>query len=211
MDKDALLKGIHWIGHASFRIEDEDTVIYLDPWKVETAIPADLILVTHGHRDHLSLNDIEKIATDATEIVCAESCADQFSRPVHAVQPGDSLTVAGIEIEAVPSYNMNKPNHPKSAGNVGYIITLGGRRIYHAGDTDLIPEFDDIDCEVALLPAGGTYTMDAAEAVEAAGRIKPQVLIPMHWGAIVGSQESAQYVKEHAPEGIAVVVLDPEP
>lgn len=204
-----MLEGIHWLGHASVRIDD-DVVIYIDPWKITDEKPADLILVTHGHHDHLSLEDIDRLSTPETVIVCPASCAEDLSGDVHTISVGDSLQVGEVSIEAVPSYNTDKPNHPRVAGNVGYIVEVGGRRIYHAGDTDLIPEMDDIRCDVALLPAGGTYTMDADEAAQALSHIEAHVAVPIHWGEIVGSEEDAQRFKDQAPEEVEVVILEGE-
>lgn len=203
-----LLQGIEWLGHASFRIRGEK-VVYVDPWQISGGTPADVILVTHGHRDHLSPEDIAKIRTPETVVVCSASCADELEGPVRAVKPGDVVEAAGLRIEVVPAYNVNKPNHPKEAGHVGYIIEAEGRRIYHAGDTDLIPEMDEIRCDVALLPIGGTYTMDAKEAAEALKHIGPKVAIPMHWGRIVGRPDDAQRFGELAPASVQVVVLEP--
>ncbi len=204
-----MLEGIHWLGHASVRIDDK-VVIYIDPWKVAESKPADLILVTHGHRDHLSLEDIDRLSTPDTVIVCPASCAEDLSGDVRTISVGDSMQIGQVSVEAVSSYNVDKPNHPRVAGNVGYIVDVGGRRIYHAGDTDLIPEMDDIHCDVALLPAGGTYTMDADEAAQALSRIETQVAVPIHWGEIVGSEEDAQRFKDQAPKGVEVVVLEVE-
>ena len=203
-----LLQGIEWLGHASFRICGEK-VIYIDPWQISGGPSADVILVTHGHRDHLSLEDIAKIRTPETAVVCAACCADELQGEVHAVKAGDVVEVAGLRIEVAPAYNINKPNHPMEAGHVGYIIEAEGRRVYHAGDTDLIPEMDEIRCDVALLPMGGTYTMDAQEAAEALKRIGPKVAIPMHWGRIVGKANDAQRFGELAPASVEVVVLEP--
>lgn len=208
--RDAMIEGIHWIGHASFRLEIGNQVIYLDPWKVKQAKPADLILVTHGHHDHLSAEDIARIAKEDTVIVIAAPYAEQVKGDVRPIRAGQTLTIAGVTIEAVPSYNVDKPFHPRSAGNVGFIVEVGGRRIYHAGDTDIIPEMNTFRCDVALLPIGGKYTMDVKEAVEAVGRIKPQVAIPMHWGEIVGTSKDAEYFRDHMPQGVQAVLLTPE-
>jgi L-ascorbate metabolism protein UlaG (beta-lactamase superfamily) len=210
----SLLEGIHWLGHASFRIEAEGQVIYIDPWKLELTKEADLILITHGHRDHLSPDDLTQIAGPETVIICAEPYVAQIEGDVRGITAGETMTVGPVKIEAVPSYNIDKPNHPKDAGNVGYILEIGGRRIYHAGDTDLIPAMDAIACDVALLPMGGTYTMNAKEAAEAVARIKPQVVVPMHWGGIVGTREDVErfqrLVAERTEGAVQVVVMQVE-
>jgi L-ascorbate metabolism protein UlaG (beta-lactamase superfamily) len=183
-----MLQGIHWLGHASVRIDDAIT-IYIDPWKVAEPKRADLILVTHEHFDHLSEDDIAE---------------------VRAVVPGERFEAAGVWIETVPAYNTDKPNHPQSAGHVGYVVELAGRRIYHAGDTDLISEMKDIRCDVAILPVGGTYTMNATEAAQALEVMQPQFAIPIHWGEVVGSEKDARRFQSLAPEGVQVEILERE-
>ena len=191
-----MIENIHWLGHASFRIDAEKT-IYIDPWKLaKGARKADLILITHDHYDHCSPEDVAKIAKDDTVVVTIAAAAPKLKGDVRIVKPGDSLTVAGIPIEAVPAYNVGKQFHPKEAGHVGFIVTVGGQRIYHAGDTDVIPEMDDIQADIALLPVGGTYTMTAEEAAQAANKIKPKVAVPMHYGTIVGSIEDAHRFRD---------------
>jgi len=197
-----MIENIHWLGHASFRIENDKT-IYTDPYELKGKPPkADLVLITHDHFDHFSPNDVAKVTKDDTVFVTIAAVAKRLKGDVRVVKPGESLTVLGIPIETVPAYNVNKfrspgvPFHPKESGHVGFIITVGGQRIYHAGDTDVIPEMDDIEADIALLPVGGTYTMTADEAAQAANKIKPKVAIPMHHSAIVGSVKDAQRFRD---------------
>jgi L-ascorbate metabolism protein UlaG (beta-lactamase superfamily) len=203
-----MLQGIYWLGHASFRIEDTVT-IYIDPWKLKKGPAADLILVTHDHHDHLSPQDIAKISKPGTVIICPAPCVAKLKGDVRPIAPGQTLQVGQVTVEAVPAYNPGKPYHPKQAGNVGYIVEVGGRRIYHAGDTDLIPEMATIRCDVALLPIGGTYTMNAEEAAQAVQRIKPKTVVPMHWGDIVGSKGDVARFQKLVPQSVEVVVLQP--
>ena len=198
---------IVWLGHDSFKITG-DQVIFIDPFKLDEHASAAIILITHNHFDHLSPDDIAKVSNAETVIVAPAECAAKLpGHTIQVVKPGDKVTVKGIAIEVVPAYNVNKfrspgvPFHPKGDGKVGYIVTVGGVRIYHAGDTDLIPEMSSITCDIALLPVSGTYTMTAEEAAEAANLIKARVTVPMHIGSIVGSNADAERFKKlvHGP------------
>ncbi len=209
-----MIENIHWLGHDTFRIENDKT-IYIDPIKLTgRPLKADLILITHDHFDHCSPDDVAKLVKGDTVIVTIAAAAQNLKGDVRVVKPGESLVVQGIPIETVPAYNVSKfrspgvPFHPKESGHVGFIITVGGVRIYHAGDTDVIPEMDDIETDVALLPVGGTYTMTADEAAEVANRIQPQVAIPMHWGAIVGSAEDAQRFSDLCEVEVAILTQE---
>ncbi len=209
-----MIENIHWLGHDTFRIENDKT-IYTDPYELQGELPkADLILITHDHFDHYSPDDVAKIAKDDTVIVTIAAVAQKLKGDVRVVKPGDSITVLGIPIEAVSAYNVSKfrspgvPFHPKESGHVGFILTVGGLRIYHAGDTDVIPEMDDIEADIALLPVGGTYTMTADEAAQAANRIRPKVAIPMHHSAIVGSIKDAERFRDLCE--MEVVILSQE-
>jgi len=187
-----MLEGITWLGHASFKISAPESIIYIDPWKLKDAEAADVILITHGHHDHFSPEDVERIRGADTIIVSVEEVTAQLQGDVRTVKAGDAVEVKGMRIETIPAYNPAKQFHPKSAGGVGFVLTVGGRRIYHAGDTDVIPEMADVKADVALLPVGGKYTMNASEAAQVANMIKPKMAVPMHWGDIVGSRADAQ-------------------
>ncbi len=199
-----MIDKIHWLGHYSFRIDGEKT-IYIDPWKLKPGHKADIILLTHDHYDHFSPSDIAMVQGDVTEIVCPAGSKQKLTGIIHTVVPGDKLKLRGIEIEAVPAYNIGKQFHPKGNKWVGYIITVEGTRIYHAGDTDLIPEMSDIKCDIAMLPVSGTYVMTAEEAVKAADIIRPKIAIPMHYGTIVGSDADAVYFKRKASCDVKVL------
>ncbi len=195
---------ISWLGHDCFKIKNGKT-IYIDPFNIKEGEKADIIFVTHEHYDHCSLKDIKKISTSETIVVAPESCKMQLSgMKTKFIKPGDKMVIDGIEVEAVPAYNVNKfkaPGevfHPKEEGKVGYIIVFGGVKIYHAGDTDLIQEMKNIQVDIALLPVSGTYVMTAEEAAEATKMIKTEVAIPMHYGAIVGTEKDAEKFKKLA-------------
>lgn len=197
-----LIANIHWLGHDGFRIEEGGKTIYTDPFNLKGKLPpADIILITHEHYDHCSPEDVRKIQNKNTVIVTIPLAAGKLSGNIKLVKPGDTVEIEGIKIEAVPAYNINKPFHPRSGNRVGFIITAGGKRIYQAGDTDLIPEMDQIKCDVALLPVSGTYVMTAEESAAAAAKIKPVVAIPMHWGAIdVGTLQDAERFRKLCQE-----------
>jgi L-ascorbate metabolism protein UlaG (beta-lactamase superfamily) len=181
-----------WLGHAAFMLEGAGVTVYIDPYELQGQLPkADIILVTHSHHDHLSLDDIREIAKAETVLVAPPDCTGWKGKTI-SLKAGQSTQLGEVKIEAVPAYNVGKQFHPKERGWVGYIITLEGKRFYHAGDTDLIPEMSQIHADVAFLPVGGKYTMDATEAAKAANTIKPELAVPMHWGTIVGSQSDAE-------------------
>ncbi len=203
-----MAENIFWLGHDSFRLKGEK-VVYVDPWKLASgAEKADVILVTHDHGDHFSKSDIAKISKPDTVVVAPPSVAGQLSSKTLVAKPGDKIDAAGVTVEVVSAYNPTKRYHPKSAGYVGYIITLNGKRIYHAGDTDLIPEMTQIKADIALLPVSGTYVMTALEAAEAANTIKPALAIPMHYGDpdVVGTRSDAEEFKRLTK--VPVEILD---
>ncbi len=191
---------IQWIHHASFRIDSGQAVVYIDPWKLESAPKdADIVFVSHSHHDHCSPEDIEKVSNaDTTLIAPAETIENLHA--ANAVSPGERLTIDGATIEAVAAYNVGKNFHPPGNHWCGAVFTLNDKRIYYAGDTDLIPEMKNLqDVDVALLPIGGTYTLNATEAADACKAIGCPVAIGYHWGDIVGGLEDAQAFQAQAP------------
>ncbi len=198
---------INWLGHAGFNIENK---IIIDPFKITVPIRADIILITHPHYDHCSLEDIEKSIKNSTTIIAPPDCTSKFSKQekgnIKIITPGKTIQIEDIKIEAVPAYNINKEFHPKENEWCGYIITINNKKIYHAGDTDLIPEMNNIDVDIALLPVGGTYTMNARESAQAAQKIKAKTIIPMHYTkGIAGSKEDAEKLKELLPDKVIIL------
>jgi L-ascorbate metabolism protein UlaG (beta-lactamase superfamily) len=191
-------KYIHWLGHSAFRIEDGAVQLYIDPYKLPPNAPkADIIFITHAHYDHFSAEDIAKIRKESTIIVAPKDVGMKIGKGAISVVPDQSYTIGNLKVVTVPAYNIDKKFHPKENNWVGYIITLSnGQKIYHAGDSDFIPEMKKVVADVALLPCGGTYTMTARQAAEAANEFKPQLLIPIHWGSVVGSKADAEEVKK---------------
>ncbi|MGC1403019.1 MAG: MBL fold metallo-hydrolase [Thermodesulfobacteriota bacterium] len=202
MIEDVLSK-ISWLGHDGILYQDKKT-IYFDPFQIAGGPPADLILISHDHFDHCSPEDVKKIQTQDTIIVTEADSAKKLSGKVEVIKPGETKTIQGMTIEAVPSYNTNKEFHPKTKGWLGFIVTLNGVRLYHPGDTDFIPEMKKIQADIVFLPVSGTYVMTAKEAVEAAKVLKPRIAVPIHYGAIVGTADDALEFKKLL-EGIVEV------
>lgn len=207
---------IAWLGHDGFRIESDKTV-YIDPFRIGATKKADVIFVTHEHYDHCSPEDIKKIATDDTTIVTiplALPALKGLRGEIKLVKPGDKVEIGGVAASVFPAYNIDKfrspgkPFHPKEDGKVSYLLDTGGVRIYHAGDSDFIPEMQGMEADIALLPVSGTYVMTAKEAAEAAKEMRIKLAIPMHYGSIVGSERDAQEFKKLA--NCEVVILKKE-
>ena len=202
---------ITWTGHDGFRIrgtnsQNNQVTVYIDPYqlasKYQKKNDADVVLLTHDHFDHLSTDDLKQIINNNTSILSATECVEKLAglkvKEISGIKPAEKSIIKGLTIEAVPAYNINKKFHPKSDGKVGFIIRINEKRIYHAGDADLIPEMESVDPDIALVPVSGTYVMTAEEAAKAVNElIRPKkVVIPMHYNAVVGTEEDAKKFKK---------------
>ncbi len=202
---------INLLSHASVKIRDKK-IIYIDPFELSGPglEKADIVLITHQHYDHCSPKDVAKIATENTIIITVADCQSKLSnlkiKGIALIEPGKTIIADGIKITAVPAYNINKPFHPKENDWVGFIVEIDGVRVYHSGDTDLIPEMKDIETDIAFLPVGGNYTMNAKEAAQATKTFKKcRIAIPMHYGTIIGTGSDAETFKNNA--GCEVKIL----
>jgi len=210
-----LVDSLEWLGHSGFRISARGATIYIDPYRVSRGPKADLILVTHGHYDHFSPQDVERLSHEHTCLVAPPAVSERANGRVSSIAPGEEIelpSVPGVEVAAVAAYNTSKRDregrlfHPREAGWVGFDVNLRGERLYHSGDTDVIPEMDSVvGVDVALLPVSGVYVMTAGEAAEAARRIQPRVAVPMHWGEHIGTREDAEAFAEGAPGDVRLL------
>lgn len=195
----------------SICIRDKDRAIYIDPYQMKPQRhDADFILITHDHYDHFSPDDIKKVACERTVLVVPEKMHDKAQavsgliRQIETVRPNIRREVGGLKLETVPAYNLLKPFHPKSAEWVGYILCIGDKRIYIAGDTDATQEAKAVRCDIALIPIGGTYTMDAKKAAELVNAIRPEVAIPTHYGSIVGKPSDGEVFAKYVTQPVKV-------
>ncbi|MEK6872031.1 MAG: MBL fold metallo-hydrolase [Nanoarchaeota archaeon] len=210
---------LHWLSHAGFKIKlvAEEKIIYIDPFQLQgEQEKADFLFITHAHYDHCSIEDIKKIIKSDTIVICSIDVQSKIAKAsdnvnIRIVHPAKEYKLNHIVFKTIPAYTPKKNFHPKENDWVGYLLTVGETTLYHAGDTDFIPEMKTIQTNIALLPVGGTYTMNAYEAIQAAITIKPQLAIPMHWGSIVGSKEDAHiFVDGCKEEGINAEMLERE-
>ena len=221
-----LLAGATWYRQSAYQWRVGGLTVYIDPWGLTGDLPpADLVLITHYHFDHFSKvgafkdpdrsfapeggGDLAKIAGPKTLYVAPPDIAAELSGNVKRIKPGDRIEAAGLKIEAVPAYNVAEERlgaHPKENNWVGYVIDLGGRSIYHAGDTDHIPDLERVKSDVTFVPVGGTYTMDPAEAAGLVKKQRPKLAVPMHYGFVVGEPSFGdRFKKEAAPVDVRVL------
>jgi L-ascorbate metabolism protein UlaG (beta-lactamase superfamily) len=203
------MEKIHWLGHSSFAVHGSRTV-FLDPYRVTASRKADLILVSHTHHDHYSPEDIARVAGEKTTLIISADAKPDYPANVITMRPGDKIELTGLTVEAVPAYNRTKPYHPRTNDWLGYILTIDGMRIYHAGDTDFIPEMKGLAADVGMVPIGGTYTMEHDEAAEAVKAMKLSRAVPMHWGGVVGTEKDAQAFKKLVGSAAEVIIMKKE-
>ena len=191
--------------HSSIRIAS-DKVIYFDPFQIEEeSHDADIIFITHDHYDHFSVEDIRKVEKEDTVYVIPECMYNLLGgENVFVVQPKEKTVVEGLDVYAVPSYNLNKPFHPLDKGYVGYLVRIEDKAVYVAGDCDMNEDNRKIRCDIALIPVGGKYTMDYRQAAELVNHIRPETAIPTHYGSIVGEKDSGERFKELVDKQIKV-------
>lgn len=212
---------IEFLGHSGFLINWKNKKIAIDPYNLSDKVgKVDLILITHSHYDHCSIKDMEKISDKGTIIVVPAGAQSKITKidnvEMQIIEVGEELQIDSVKLEAVAAYNVGKEFHPKSEGWLGYLLKLNGTTIYHAGDTDRIPEMEKLtgygkkgSSFVALLPVSGTYVMDADEASEVAKLLSPDLAIPMHYGSVVGTAEDAKRFCELCEKlGVKAKVLE---
>lgn len=203
------MNNLVWLGHATFRV-DKDIIVYFDPFQIDEGKKADLILVSHKHSDHCSKQDILKILKKDTVIVTEKDSAEILGMDnVIVLEPNQSVEVKGVKIKAVRAYNVDKPFHPKENDWLGYVVDFGDLTIYHAGDTDIIEEMKDIQCDIALVPLfpGDKYVMNPVDSGKSTFYFKSKYVVPMHYGTIGGDESDAQIMKENANPKSVVKVL----
>ena len=209
-----MLEDIEVLYHSSIRI-NKGKLIYIDPYHIEKNYnDADMIFITHDHYDHYSEEDIDKIRKNNTIFIVPENLLNKLIKKgindenIITLDPGDAENIDGIKVEAIHSYNIDKPFHPKENNWLGYVIEIDGVRYYIAGDTDITEENKNIKCDVAFVPVGGKYTMNFSEAAQLINIIKPKIAVPIHYGSVVGTkQDATDFIKLLYPTTKGIILM----
>lgn len=208
-----MINNIQWLGHSTIKILEEK-IIYIDPYNIQEDFKdADIIFITHSHYDHFSKEDIKKCKSESTKIIITDDLYKDTlqlgfkDEDIIKVSPNHNYEVENISFSTVPAYNINKEFHPKKSNWVGYIININNIKYYIAGDTDITNEARNVKCDIAFLPLGGTFTMDYKEAAKLANEIMPKIVIPIHYGTLVGKKEDAIYFKDNLNKNIKCEIL----
>lgn len=203
---------LKWLGHASWKLKAGGKTIYIDPYEGDYDEKADVILASHSHTDHCEPSKVKEATGDGTVVIAPADCAEKIGAPVRSLKPGETAEFGEVTVKAVEAYNVKRfrspgvPFHPKGLG-VGYIVKAEGKKVYHVGDSDYIPEMNELkDIDVLLIPSGGTYTMDAEDAAEATVAINPKIAVPVH----IWDTDPGEYKKKvEAASGVKVMILKP--
>ncbi len=203
---------LKWLGHASWKLKAGGKTIYIDPYEGDYDEKADIILASHSHTDHCEPSKVKEATGDDTVVIAPADCAEKIGAPVRSLKPGEKAEFGEVTVKAVEAYNVKRfrspgmPFHPKGLG-VGYLVKAEGKKVYHVGDSDYIPEMDELkDVDVLLIPSGGTYTMDADDAAEATVAINPKIAVPVH----IRDTDPGEYKKKvEAASGVKVMILKP--
>ena len=203
---------LKWLGHASWKLKAGGKTIYIDPYEGDYDEKADIILASHSHTDHCEPSKVKEATGEGTVVIAPADCAEKIGAPVKSLKPGEKAEFGEVTVKAVEAYNVKRfrspgvPFHPKGLG-VGYIVKAEGKKVYHVGDSDYIPEMDELkDIDVLLIPSGGTYTMDAEDAAEATVAINPKIAVPVH----IWDTDPGEYKKKvEAASGVKVMILKP--
>ena len=186
-----------------------DKIIYFDPFKIEKNFnDADIIFITHDHYDHFSIEDIKKVEKEDTVYVIPDCMYNLLGgENVVVLNPNEKVNVEGYDVVTIPSYNREKQFHTKEKGYVAYIVTIEGKRVYVAGDCDENEDNLRVKCDVALVPIGGHYTMDYKEAAVYVNKIKPEIVIPTHYGDGIGKEDDGINFSKLIDKDIEVKLL----
>lgn len=215
-DANAVAESVKWYGQAGVSMKLEEKKIYIDPLHIVASETADIVFITHSHEDHLSPSDMKKVVGPDTVIITAKETEGAvkklFKNRIIPMLPGEKINIGKIEITAVAAYNIRKTKfHPSEKKWLGFIISFGGVKIYHTGDTELIPEMKTIDTDIIILPLGQTYTFDSVdEAVNAAIETKAEIAIPVHYGEYEGTIADAKQFAEKLSGKIKVIIKEKE-